>query len=155
MDLQTPSDREADRRRSADDLRRARALDASARRSARWYARYLFAFALASFVMAALFGVVGSFWGSAVLTPLWLVFLTGLTVYSTRQPTVVRGMGRLHGLTIAGWAVAWGVTVTVGTRYYPEQLWWWVLGGLAMATPPLLAARVVEARTAEPGHEPA
>lgn len=151
MDVHTPPEREAERRRSKDDLRRARELSARARRSARWYTRYLFAFGLASFVMATLFGVVGGVWGSALLTPLWLVFLTGLTVYSTRQPTVVRGMARLHGTMIAGWALAWGVTVTVGLHYYPDQIWWWVLGGLAMATPPLLAAHAVEKRTAERG----
>lgn len=141
-------DREAERRRSAEDLERAARLEREARRAARWYARYLFAFALASFVMAALFGVVGGFWGAAVLTPLWVVFLSALTVWSTKQQTALRGTSWLHTLTIIGWTVAWGVTVTVGTTFFPHVMWWWVLGGLAMATPPLLAAHRVSRRTA-------
>lgn len=142
MELHLPSDHD-----SGATLRRAEQLDRDARRAARWYVRYLFAFALASFVLASLFGVVGGRWGAAVLTPIWVVFIVALSVWSTRQRASVRGMTRLHLTMMLGWTVAWLATVIVGSHYFLDTLWWWVLGGLVMATPPLLIARQVDHRT--------
>lgn len=132
---------------SAATLDRAQQLAREARRSARWYVRYLIAFAAASLVMSTLYGVLGGVWGVAILTPLWVVFLTVLTVYSTRQRTVVRGMTRVHTTMIVAWAIGWGITVIVGSTVFPDRVWWWVLGGLITATPPLLAARRIHERT--------
>ena len=142
MELHLPSDHD-----STAALHRAQQLDHQARRSARWYVRYLIVFALASFVMASLFGVLPGRWGVAVLTPVWVVFVVALSVWSTRQRASVRGMTQMHLTMMLGWTLAWLATVIVGSSYFPATLWWWVLGGAVMAIPPLLTARQVDRRT--------
>ncbi len=123
-------------------------LNTAARRSTRWYAGYLGAFAAVSLAMALLFGVLGGRWGAVVLTPIWVLTVGALTVWALRHKTTVQHMTRLHLLVIGGWAAAWMVTVLVGSNAFPQQLWWWALGGVAMAVPPLVGAAVVLRRSA-------
>jgi hypothetical protein len=123
-------------------------LNAAARRSTLWYARYLGAFAAVSLAVALLFGVLGSRSGAIVITPVWVLAVSALTVWAMRHKTTVQDMTRLHLLVIGGWAAAWMVTVLVGSIVFPQQLWWWALGGVAMAVPPLIGAAVVLRRSA-------
>ena len=129
-----------DSQTAAQTLERAAHLQQQGRRAARWYVRYLVAFAVASFVMAALFGVVGSFWGAAVITPLWVVFVCSLSVWAAHRRTFLKNFGRRHTAMILVWSAAWALTVIVGTRSFPGQVWWWALGGIAMAAAPLVLA---------------
>jgi hypothetical protein len=128
-------------------LRRAAELSAATRRAARWYATYLTIFAVAIFAMCIGFGLVGGRWGALVLTPIWVLLVVALSLWSARQRSVVAGMGRIHAWVIGGWAVAWGVTVFVGGFVFPDTLAWWVLGGVLTAIPPVAGAVVTARRT--------
>jgi hypothetical protein len=90
---------------------------------------------------------VGNRWGATLLTPLWAVFLTVLTVWSARKRTSLAGMARIHAAVIVSWAVLWGITVIVGSLYFQGRLGWWVAGGVAMAVPPLVGAWVTDRKT--------
>jgi uncharacterized membrane protein YjjP (DUF1212 family) len=128
---------------AADALREADRLSARARSAGRWYVRYLTFFAIASFVLALCFGLVGPKWGAWVITPLWLAFVIVISVYANRQRAVPRGMARIHNVMIVAWAVLWAL-VLFGSFVLQQPLWWWLLGGLALATPALVARRAVQ-----------
>lgn len=135
-------------RAATDTLDTAIRMNATARRSTRWYAGYLGAFAALSLVMALLFGVMGGRWGATVATPVWVLSVGALTVWAVRHKTTVQHMTRLHLLVIGCWAAAWMLTVLLGSTVFPQQLWWWALGGVLMGVPPLLGAAVVLRRSA-------
>jgi hypothetical protein len=46
------------------------------------------------------------------------------------------------------WTVAWVLTVVVGTTAFPDQLAWWVPGGLLTAAAPATGAVPAHRRTA-------
>ena len=50
---------------------------------------------------------------------------------------------------MAGWTVAWLVTV-IGSFQVDQALWWWLLGGVAMAAPALIARHVVLGKVSAP-----
>ena len=132
---------------AATALRQAAELSAATRRAGRWYSTYLAVFAVATFAMCIAFGLVGGRWAAIVLTPIWVLLVTVLSIWAARQRTAVVGMGRIHLWVIGGWGVAWGVTVFVGCFLFPHTLAWWVLGGVLTAIPPVIGAVVVARRT--------
>jgi hypothetical protein len=71
-------------------LNDAARLASLARQSGKWYARYLLAYALASFAMAVAFGLVGPRIGALAITPLWVLFVTLISVYAARQRSSLR-----------------------------------------------------------------
>ena len=128
-------------------LRRAAELSGRARRSSRWYVRYLLVFAVGSFAMSVLTGAFPGGPGVAVTTGLWAVFLAVTTGWISRKQTAIRGMTPLHLTVMAGWTVAWLATVLLGTSYFRGDLWWWVLGGAAVAACPAVGAVVAHRRS--------
>jgi hypothetical protein len=132
---------------AATALRQAAELSAATRRAGRWYATYLMIYAAATFAMCVGFGLIGGRWSAVVLTPIWVLMVVALSIWSARQPTTVAGMGRIHLWVVGGWTVAWGVTVFVGGFLFPHTLAWWVLGGLLTALPPVVGAVIVARRT--------
>jgi hypothetical protein len=130
---------------AADALREADRLGARARSAGRWYVRYLTCFAIASFALALCFGLVGPKWGAWVITPLWVAFVVAISVYANRQRAMLRGMARIHNVMIAAWAVLWAL-VLLGSFALQQPLWWWLVGGLALATPPLVARHAAQQR---------
>jgi uncharacterized membrane protein YjjP (DUF1212 family) len=128
-------------------LRQAAELSAATRRAGRWYTTYLTVFAVATFAMCIGFGLMGGRWAAIVITPIWVLLVVALSVWSARQRSVVAGMGRIHAWVIGGWTVAWGVTVIVGSLVFPHTLAWWVLGGVLTAIPPVIGAIVTARRT--------
>ncbi len=134
---------------AADALAQADRLSARAQQSGRWFARYLLVFAGASIALALGFAAVGPKWGAWVLTPVWVVFVVAISIYANRQRTQPRGTTRIHTLMIVGWATAWCATL-FGSFAFDQALWWWVLGGVAMAVPALVARRLVLRRIAGP-----
>jgi hypothetical protein len=130
------------------DLDRAAQLSATARRSTRWYSHYLAVFAAASFLLAVLTGVFSGPSGVAVTSSLWAVFVVVSSVWAARKPTAIRGMTRLHLAVMAGWTLAWGLTVVLGSLYFRDQLWWWLLGAVAVAAAPVAGAVAARRRTA-------
>jgi hypothetical protein len=132
---------------AAEALDDAARLASLARQSGKWYARYLLLFALAAFLMSVAFGLVGPRTGALAITPLWVLFCVLINVYAARQRSSLRGTGRIHGAMIAAWAAAWLITV-LGSFSFHQALWWWVLGGVATAIPPLVARHFVLRRLA-------
>jgi hypothetical protein len=128
-------------------LNDAARLASLARQSGKWYARYLLAYAIASFTVAVAFALGGPRIGVLVITPLWVLFVAVISVYAARQRSSLRGAGRIHLAMIAAWTVAWGITL-VGSFSVHQALWWCVLGGVAMAIPPLVARHIVLRRIA-------
>jgi len=129
-----------------DDLRRAAELSGRGRRATRWYANYLLVFALGSFALSVLTGTLPTGPGVLVTTLLWMGLIVALSVYAARQRAAIRNFGRLHGAVMAGWTLAWCATVVLGQQFFAGRLWWWVLGGIAVALPPLVGARVTRRR---------
>ena len=132
---------------AAEALEDAARLASLARQSGKWYARYLLAYAIASFALAVTFALGGPRIGVLVITPLWVLFVAAISVYAARQRSSLRGAGRIQGAMIAAWTVAWGITL-FGSFSVHQALWWWVLGGVAMAIPPLVARHIVLRRIA-------
>ena len=128
-------------------LAQAQRLHDATRQAGHWYTRYLLVYAAASFLVAALFGVLGNHWGMLVLMPLWLVVIVALSVWSARARASMVGFGRLHGAVIGSWAVLWAVTVVVGSERYQGRPAWWVPAGVALALPSLVGAWVAHRRT--------
>ena len=131
---------------SAADLRRAADLSGRAQRATRWYARYLLVFAAGSFALSVLTGTLPSRPGVLITTLLWVGLVVALSVYAARQRVAIRNFGRLHGAVMAGWTLAWCATVVLGGQFFAGRTWWWVLGGLAVALPPLVGALVTRRR---------
>lgn len=127
---------------ASESLREAERLSSRMRRSTLWYARYLLLFAVGSLGMAIGYAALGPKLGSWILTPIWLLFVLGISLYANRQRTQLRGLNRLNSLMIAAWAVAWTVTV-FGSFQFDQAVWWWLLGGAVMAVPPMVVRRMV------------
>lgn len=132
---------------AATQLSQAERLAAKARREARWYVRYLVAFGIASFGLACVFAFVGGLTAVAVTTPLWVLFVVGLSVWAARHPVTLRGYGGLHLAIMGSWGVIWLVTVFVGTSRFPYAWPWWFGAGLAMAAVALCGAGVALRRS--------
>ena len=132
---------------AATALRQATELSAATRRAGRWYATYRAVFAVATFAMCIGFGLIGGQWAAIVLTPIWVLLVVALSIWSTRQPSAVAGMRRIHSWVIGSWTVAWAVTVFVGSFAFPHTLAWWVLGGVLTAVPPVIGAVIIARRT--------
>ncbi len=130
------------------DLDRATHLREAARRSTRWYSHYLVVFGVASFGVAVLTGTLDGPSGVALTMGLWAAFLAVSTAWVARRRTAIQGMTRLHLTVMACWTVTWAATVILGKNVFDGQLWWWVLGGLAVAAGPLVGAVVAHRRTA-------
>jgi hypothetical protein len=127
---------------AAEAIQNADRLTARARQGGRWYARYLLLYAVASLILAVSFAVIGPRWGAFVLTPIWVCFVVAISIYASRQQTSLRGTTRTHTLMIAAWAVLWLCTL-LGSFAFHQAFWWWLLGGVAMAVPPLITRRAV------------
>jgi hypothetical protein len=127
---------------AAEAIQHADRLTARARQGGRWYARYLLLYAVASVIIAIGFALVGPRWGATVITPIWVCFVVAISIYANRQQTSLRGTTRMHSLMIAAWAVLWLLTL-LGSFTFHQAIWWWVLGGVAMAVPPLITRRAV------------
>ncbi|WP_190816769.1 hypothetical protein [Saccharopolyspora pogona] len=80
---------------AAAQLARADRLGAEARRGGRWYVRYLLVFGVASFVLAAVFAFVDNSTAVVVGTPLWIVFVVGISVWAATRRVGLRGFGAL------------------------------------------------------------
>lgn len=128
---------------AAESLAHADALTAKVRRSARWYGRYLLAYALGAFVLCLLFGLAPVKIAIAVGMPLWMMFIVALSVYSARSRTAMRGLGNIHAGVIGSWTVLWGITIILGSTHFQDWLPWWILGGTACALPGLIGAVAV------------
>lgn len=131
-----------------DALEQAARLSGQARRSTRWYGSYLLVFAAGSFAVSVLTGALQGPSGVLVTTLLWVAFLTVTTIWIARKKTAIRGMNRLHLPVMLFWALAWGATVLIGEHYFADRIGWWVLGGVAVALPPLVGAALAFRRTA-------
>ncbi|MQA02762.1 MAG: hypothetical protein GEV07_08600 [Streptosporangiales bacterium] len=129
------------------ELARADRLGSTSRSTAaRWYARYLVIYGIASFGLASTFGFVDPRLATAVTMPIWLVIIIGLSVWSMRQRTAIRGFGSLHGAVIGTWAAAWAITIGLGTSVFAGSWPWFVGGGVAMAIPAFVGAYVTHRR---------
>ncbi len=124
------------------NLRDAERISARARQAGQWYCRFLIAYAIASFLLAIGFALVGPRWGALLITPLWMIFVVAISVYAARQRAAIRGLTRIHTLMILGWSIAWVLTLSLSFPLH-QAWWWWLLGGLLMATPPVIAFRHV------------
>lgn len=129
-------------------LHRASRLSDEARTAGRWYARYLVLYAIACFALAATMGWFGSAAGAIVISLLSAAFIVVLSVWAQSHPAVIRGMTTVHLAVVLSSMTLWLVTVVLGTRFFTDQLGWWVAAGLAMAVPPLIGAAIVSRRTA-------
>lgn len=127
-------------------LAQANALTAKVRQSARWYGRYLLAYAVGAFALCLLFGLVPVKIAMVVGMPLWVMFIAALSVYAARSRTAMRGLGNIHAGVIGGWTVLWGTTITFGILRFQDWLPWWILGGIACALPGVIGAVVVYRR---------
>lgn len=123
-------------------LKQADQLGARARRTGTWYARYLAIFAAASLVMAISFGLLGPRLGAIVITPLWVIFVIGLSVWATRQKSQPRGMVAIHLSVIGVWTLVWGVTLVLSFTMN-QAMWWWIIGAVVMAIPPLVGRAAI------------
>jgi hypothetical protein len=132
---------------AATALRQAAELSAATRRAGRWYTTFLVVFAVVTFAMCIGFGLIGPRWGAIVVTPIWVLLMVALSIWSARQRAAVAGKRWIDAGVIAGWTVAWGVTVIVGSLLFPQTLAWWVFGGVLTAIPPAIGAVVVARRT--------
>jgi hypothetical protein len=127
-------------------LAHAQRLTATSRAAAGWYARYLVVLGIASFALAASFAVVDPRTVALVITPIWLLFVLGLTIgVVLRRKTAVRGYATIHSLVMTAWSVAWVLTVSLTTS---SGGWGWpILGGGVMASAAFAGAYVAHRRS--------
>lgn len=127
-------------------LAQAQRLTATSRAAAGWYARYLILFGIASFALAASFAVVNPLTIAFVITPIWLVFVLGLTIgVVLRRKTAVRGYATIHSLVMVAWSVAWMLTVNLTMAWGGWR--WPILGGGVMALAAFVGAYVTHRRS--------
>lgn len=132
---------------AAESLARADALTSNARQSTRWYGRYLLAYAAGAFLLSLAFGLIPVKTAMIVVMPLWILFISAISVYAQRHKTALKGLGALQAWVIGSWAVLWGFTISFGVSYFQDWLPWWVLGGIVLALPGLIGALVVFRRS--------
>lgn len=127
-------------------LAEAERLSATSRAASGWYGRYLVVFGVASFFLAASFAVVHPFVIAAVITPVWLALVLGLTVTVVlRRRVAVRGYAGIHCSVMAAWTGAWMLTLNLTLL---QGRWPWpVLGGCAMAGAAFAGAFVAHRRS--------
>ncbi|HEY5821378.1 MAG TPA: hypothetical protein VIT20_05355 [Propionibacteriaceae bacterium] len=135
-----------DTNEASETLDRAAQLSGRSRLSTRWFATYLLIFAVGSFAMAMAFAFIGPRWSATIVTPVWLIFVVSISLYANRQKAVPRGVMKINGIMMGAWALIWA-GVVIGSFQVDQQLWWWIVGGLAMATPPLVARHIVQRQT--------
>ncbi|MEU9115082.1 hypothetical protein AB0D04_25670 [Streptomyces sp. NPDC048483] len=120
---------------AGETLRRAAGLEKAARARSGWYARCLWAFAawqLVFFPMALLWH------GSAapmVYQPANALLVAGLSVYAARQRVVRRGFGLRHGVLMASWGVAFGLTLALGYTVFVDSPAFAAAGAVVCALP--------------------
>jgi hypothetical protein len=116
-------------------LGRAAGLEKEAWERSGWYARYLWAFAAGQLMLVPV-AVLGRGVATAMLLGLANVLLvTGLSVYAARQPVVRRGFGVKHGVMVGSWAIAFTLTVTLGTTAFPDSPTFAAVGTVGCALP--------------------
>lgn len=128
-------------------LAQAHSLQSVAAAAGRWLVGYYIVFGVASFGFSSAFGVTHGRFGVLALTAAWAVVVLALSLYASTRKAAMRGMGRLHGIVMAGWGLAWVVIVIVGSTV-PMGLWWWIGGGIVQLLICLVAARHVAVKTA-------
>ncbi|WP_086828216.1 hypothetical protein [Allokutzneria sp. NRRL B-24872] len=127
-------------------LAEAQRLAGVARVAAGWYSRFLVLFGISSFVVAASFAVVDRMTAVAVITPIWLVLVLGLTIVVVlRSRSSVRGYASIHGAVMAVWSAAWVLTMALTTP--TSASWLPLLGGAVMAIAAFVGAYVAHRRS--------
>jgi hypothetical protein len=132
---------------AAAQLARADRLGAEARRGGRWYVRYLLVFGIASFAIAAVCAFADGLTAAVVVTPLWIVFVIGISVWAATRNVGLRGFGSLHGMVMVAWTLAWTATVLVGGNWMSHVWQWWLGGGVVMAAIAFVGAGVAHSRS--------
>lgn len=129
---------------------RARLADAervqdAVRRRAKWYARYLTIFGLATIPVVTAAGFVDGPVSSTVFTLVWSAFVVGISVWGHRFGANRRGFARTHFTWLAIWLALYAVVLFGGLAWFPHQLAWYLPGGVATSLPCFVTA-YLEAR---------
>lgn len=132
---------------AAESLARADVLTTKARRSTRWYGRYLLVYAAGAFALSLAFGLIPVKTAVIIVMPVWVVFLSATTAYAQRHKTAIKGLGTVQAWVIGSWAILWGLVISLGVSRFQDWLPWWILGGIALALPGLIGALIVFRRT--------
>ena len=125
---------------AATALAQAEAMDRTLRRKGRWLAWFQGIFGVVSLAMALGFAFLPPRTAMLVVMPVYAACIAGLVGYAAQQKTSLRGTMKLHGWVMAAWALAWGVTVVLGSSVFPGQPWTWVAGGVTMLVICLIGA---------------
>ncbi|GHD35308.1 hypothetical protein GCM10007147_41670 [Nocardiopsis kunsanensis] len=112
------------------------------RECATWYARYAVLFGAAS-VVAVLCLAVPPPVGPTISTMLWILGISGLSVFAARQEVTPRNFRRRHLTMLGTWLAVYTGVLVVGLGYFPENIAWWFTGGLLTGLPAFATARKV------------
>lgn len=121
----------------------AQRLAAEARPHYRRYAGYLLLLAVGAILASLTLGTFPGPLGALVSVVLWAGPLVLVLRCFRGQRRVLQRFAVLHGVTIMTWASVWIITVLFGLMSFGHLPLWWLIGGIASALPPLVAAFVV------------
>ena len=134
FDMDTPTPAQA-----TSALADARAASSSLTSRGAWLRTYLLIFAAGSLALVLLIGLGGRD-GAIAGTSLWIVLISVMSWWSSRQTVILRDHKQRSFLAFGGWAVLYGVTLLVGETVFPASPAFWVPAAVISTMPLVLAA---------------
>lgn len=111
------------------------------RAEAHWVVTYLAAFGFAALVLIPFAGVFLDRWPvDLAVNAVWMILLVALPVWASRRQATLRGASARIGIAFGMFGLLYGVTGILGITRFADEVWGWVIGGIASAAPLLLAA---------------
>lgn len=106
----------------------------------RWKARYLAGFGVAIGLLFPVIGLAPPPVGVPFFTVAWVLVVTVMVRYGTRQRVTRRGQGRRMGITFATWAAVYGGALVAGELAFMGNPAYWIPMAVVVAAPFLVGA---------------
>ncbi|MGW8975687.1 hypothetical protein [Streptomyces platensis] len=123
---------------AAEQLREAERVETTARKGARWYARYLIALAVGQFVLVP----VALLWNgpTSVVTSANSALVMGLSVYLARQRAIPKGFVATHFVLTISWAVLFVLSLALGFTLFQGSVSFAAAAAVCCGLPLLVGA---------------
>ncbi|AJC59435.1 hypothetical protein [Streptomyces sp. 769] len=123
---------------AAGQLREAERVEATARKGAGWYTRYLITLAVGQLVLVP----VALLWHgpTSVFTSANSALVMGLSAYLARQRAIPRGFTATHLVLILSWAVLFALSLVLGFTLFQGSVPFAAMAAVGCALPLLVGA---------------
>jgi hypothetical protein len=139
-DLDRPHDPRVDGPDALAHLAQAEKMQQAVRRQAKWYARYLVLFGVATIPAVTAAGFIQGPVSGLAFALVWCVFVFAVTLWSQRFGVNRRGFGRVHAIWLVSWLVCYMAVLFIGVALFPHNLAWFLPGAVVTSIPCFVTA---------------